>query len=85
MTIQIYGTVWFGGNTEIKIEEYFSAEKDAQAKWEKLYDKYEHSNCKAEIHAIKNESDNIRPEKRYGASPYIQGQEIGKMIIGNYA
>lgn len=85
MTIQIYGVIWFGGNSEIKIEEYFNCEEDAQAEWKRLYDKYEHTNCKTEIYAIKNESDNVRPEKRYGASPYIKGFEIGKMIIGNYA
>lgn len=85
MTIQFYGVIWFGGNTEKKIEEYFDNEKEAQAEWEKLYSKYENANCKTEIYAIKNEEDNVRPEKRYGASPYITGCEIGKMIIGKYA
>lgn len=85
MTIQIYALIWFGGNEEKVITDYFDNEKEAQEKWNKLFDRYEKANCKAEMYAIKNNENNVRPEKRYGASPIIKGQTIGQAVIGNYA
>lgn len=85
MTIQIKGTVWFGGNTSKKIEEYYDNMQDANAAWERLYSKYEFAKCKTDIYAIKSDQDNVRPDNRYGADPYIKGQQLGHMIVGKYA
>lgn len=85
MTIQIFGVVWFGGNTETRIEEYYNDEKEAQAAWDRLWNKYENAKCKTNIYATKNEGDNVRPETGYGKSPYINGATLGRMVTGKYA
>lgn len=77
MTIQIFGYVNFGGNESRTICEYYNNMQDAQLAWECILDMYNKPQIHGEITVYRNEADNVRPEKRYGASQSIHGTIIG--------